>query len=175
MRRIPAPRGQESGGCVTRGEEHVRIQDAGWVERFFDSAEGRQLRIAPVQMEPRSLRRSDAVLGADAAAQLSDISHDPVIDAQVIGCKPGHVDVDVAITEVAEQPSPRVRVSGSDNLRHLVDESGQRGRRQRDIELVGRTERVDRLGVTLSVVPELGPSGALGGDGGIFDGGDRTE
>ena len=79
------------------------------------------------------------------------------------GSKPGHVDVNVAIADVAEQPRRRLEIGTPDNVWRMVDEGGQRRRWKRHIELVGRTERIDRLGVALAVVPQLRPPRGIDG------------
>ena len=101
------------------------------------------------------------MLGADAATELSDIVHDAVVHRQVVRSDAGHVDVDVAIPGVAEQPRRRLRVGAADDVGHIVDEGGQDRRRQRHVELVGRTERVDRLGVTPRGTATAAPVGTV--------------
>ena len=61
-------------------------------------------------------------------------------------------------------PSPRWpnrcvrrRAAAGDHGGHVLGERRQRRRRQRDVELVGHAERVDRLGMPLAVAPQLGP------------------
>jgi hypothetical protein len=58
----------------------------------------------------------------------------------------------------------------TDRGRHLVDERPQPRRGQGDVELVRWAERVDRLGVALSVAPELGAARRVVGHGRVANG-----
>ena len=88
-------------------QEDIGIQDARRIERRLDPSKCRELRFAPVEVEPGSLRRSDAVLGADAATEFGDVAHDAIVYGRVVWFEPCHVDVDVAITDVTEEPRRR--------------------------------------------------------------------
>src|ERR1019366_10296487 len=93
-----------------RRQEDVGIQDTGGVERGFDAAKGPYLGLAAVEMEPGSFRRSDAVLGADAAAEFGGKDQHAIIHRLVIRIDAGDIHVDISVSDMAEQPGGGSRV-----------------------------------------------------------------
>ena len=91
----------------------------------------------------------------DAAAAVDDELQDRIVDAFVAGFDAGDVDVEVAVGGVAEQPHVRRTARPTRPRRGTSStERGELRLRQRHVELVRRTERVDRLGVVLAVAPQ---------------------
>ena len=57
-----------------------------------------------IEGQPAPLGRADAVLGADAAAHRGRQGQHGVVGPLVVGGQAGHVDVDVAVGGVPEEP-----------------------------------------------------------------------
>ena len=108
------------------GQQDFGVEDPVGVEGLLDRPEGGQLGGRPRQVEPPALGRADAVLGADAPPELGGQPEDNVVDAVVVLGQAGHVDVDVAVAHMAEQPGPGARGQGRHRLGHPLDELGQR-------------------------------------------------
>ena len=76
-------------------------------------------------MEPPPLGRADAVFGTDTPTERSDHLEDRPVHTIVINGKPTHVDMDVAVAGVTEQPGLCSRNDSPHTCRDLVDEISQ--------------------------------------------------
>ena len=115
------------------------------------------------EAQPARLGHADAVLGADRPAELGDEPQDRVVDRLVARVGAEHVDVHVAVAEVAEQHRPGAGRHAPDRRR--APRRGSRpsaGQRHADVELVRHAGRGDRLGVGLAQAPQALAAGAVG-------------
>ena len=129
------------------------------VEGGLDGAEDGDLGGRAVQVEPAALGPADAVLGADAAAVGDGEAQDGVVDPVVVGRGADHVDVDVAVAEVAEEVKTAVAAAWPPCTSPAKAASWPSG--QRDVELVGHALVGDRLGDPLAELPEAArPAGS---------------
>ncbi len=105
------------------------------------------------------------MLGADAAAQFGHLRQDHLVDPLVVRRGAGHVDVDVAVPEVTEQPGVGVGGHRGDPGGYLGHELRHRPDRHGHVELVGWSEGVDGEGVVLAIAPQGPTPGGIGGHG----------
>jgi hypothetical protein len=156
-------------------EQHAGIEDARRVERALHRTHRVDLPGASREVKPLSLREADAVLGADAAAELGDELEHGVVDAPVAGLGVEHVHVEVAVAEMPEENHARCGCSTSHARADVTFEVRQSGDREGDVQLVRDAFGLDRLRMALPVRPE-GVTVARGRRDGRLDdacGGDR--
>jgi hypothetical protein len=108
------------------------------------------------------------VLGADRPAALQRQLEHRVVDSRVVGVGSEHVDVHVAIAEVAEQDHA-LAAGRLDHARDLVEESVEPVQRHPDVELVWDPDRVDRVRMSLAQRPQALPARGVIGDERIAD------
>ena len=84
------------------------------VERSLDRGLNRQLFGRSREPEPARLRPTDAVLRGDGTAVVDHQAQDGVVHALVLGRRTGHVDVQVAERQVAEDEDASVSVHARD-------------------------------------------------------------
>ena len=172
---VVADRPSPAQSCGQVGQEDAGVEDARGVEGGLDGAHGGDLGRGAGEVEPAALGRADAVLGADAPALVGDEAEDGVVDRLVVGVDAGHVDVDVAVGDVAEQPRPRAgRGHGADAPRRRRRRGAAAG--SVTSSLCGGPMRVDRLGDAppgSATARRARPGSAATGDGGrpVADGG----
>ena len=86
--------------------------------------------------EPALLEPADAVLGADRPAPLDHEAEHHVVDLVVVGGRPHHVDVDVAVAHVPEQQGARPGRAASTRATTSAQNAASSPRGQRHVELV---------------------------------------
>ena len=91
----------------------------------LEGPEGGDLGGTPGQVEPPLLGRPDAVLGADAPAELLDQTEHRLVHPIVVRGQTAHVHVDVPVPDVSEQPGPGGRRHRLHHAGDPVDEFGQ--------------------------------------------------
>jgi hypothetical protein len=109
------------------------------------------------------------VLGADRAAARGGKPQHRLVDGVVVGVGAEHVDVDVAVAEVAEDDRHRTRSDTLDDRPEVLDEPRQLAQRHPDVHLVRYPGRVERLGVALAQAPQALALAALVGHDGVLD------
>src|SRR5580704_5263520 len=106
-------------------QEHVGVQDTVRIEAPLDRPERGDLGWSPGEVEPPSLGHPDAVLGADASAEVTDHTQHLLVHSIIVREKTTHVDMDVAVPDVTEQPGTCRRSNRRHRTWDLVDEPGQ--------------------------------------------------
>ena len=127
------------------------------VKRCLHRSHRPDFRRRPSQVEPAALGPTDAVLGRDRPSELSHPAQNRFGYLLVGGGQSRHVYVDVAVGCMAETPGLGLRRGFRHQRRDAIDKRGQLDQGKGHVELVRGSETTDRLGVTFSVLPQLGP------------------
>src|SRR5882724_7183567 len=134
-------------------DDLARVHDVLRIECALDRAHGVELDAAAVVGEFVDLELSDAVLGRDRAA----IGHDDIVDGPADGLAVRHeallvparrrltVEVNIAVTDMAERYRPALRQRLLHRLKSLLHEGGDLAHRHRDVMLDRRALALLRL------------------------------